>query len=235
MKAVLLAAGKGRRLKGITKGIPKPMLKVMNKPILQHNIEWLRSYGIRDIYINLHHLPEVITGYFKDGSEYGIRITYSYEKNLLGTAGAVKKISETYWENDNAPFLVIYGDNLLNFNLKQISRFHKISKGTATIALYQKGNVSQSGIVQVDKNGRVIKFIEKPRPEEMVSDLVNTGIYILERDILKYIPDNEFFDFGNDLFPIALENGEKIFGILVKGKLIAVDTPELLNMCQSVN
>jgi mannose-1-phosphate guanylyltransferase/phosphomannomutase len=87
----------------------------------------------------------------------------------------------------------------------------------------------------VDKNGRVIKFIEKPRPEEMVSDLVNTGIYILERDILKYIPDNEFFDFGNDLFPIALENGEKIFGILVKGKLIAVDTPELLNMCQSVN
>lgn len=235
MKAVLLAAGKGRRLKGITKTIPKPMLKVRNKPILQHNIEWLRSYGIRDVYINLHHLPEVIMEYFKDGSQHGIRITYSYEKILLGTAGAVKKISETYWKRGKSPFLVIYGDNLLNFDLKKIIRFHRIKRGKATIALYQKGNVSQSGIVQLDKNGRVMKFIEKPQPEEAVSDLVNTGIYVLERDILKYIPDNEVFDFGNDLFPIALENGEKIFGILVRGKLIAVDTPELLNICQSVN
>ena len=142
MRAIVLAAGKGERLKEVTSTIPKPMIKIMDKPILEHNINWLNRYGIKNIYINLHHLPNVIKDYFKDGKRWGVRITYSYEPELLGTAGAVRKIAEEYWQlrTDNYyssvaredlrdskkqktknTFVVVYGDNLFKYNLPQLS------------------------------------------------------------------------------------------------------------------
>lgn len=234
MKAVLLAAGKGERLKDVTKSIPKPMLKVKGKPILEHNIEWLKSYGVTDIYVNLHHLSDAIAGYFGNGERFGVSIKYSFEPELLGTAGAVRKISDDNWRVNTEkggfePLFIIYGDNLMAYDLNDIMDFHKRKGGIATIAVYEKEDVSQSGIVLLDENGQIVRFIEKPRPEEIVSHLVNTGIYVLEADALNYIPADRNSDFGKEIFPSMLKNGEKIFAIEVEGNLVAVDTPELLN------
>ena len=248
MKAIILAEGKGKSLGELTRSIPKPMLKIGSKPILEHNIEWLRDYGIRDIYINLHHLPDLIRGYFKGGGKWAVNIQYSYESKLLGTAGAVRKIVEDYWikgpwdENkynpSNAihnPFLVVYGDNLFEYDLKEIMNFHERKKGMATVAVYEKDNVNQSGIVLLNDKNRIMKFIEKPRPDEVVSRLVNTGLYILESGVLEYISSNEVLDFGNDVFPQMIQNDENIFGVILKGSLTAIDTPFLYKQTKADN
>jgi len=237
VKAILLAAGKGERLRSILKTIPKPMVKVYGKPILEHNIEWLKSYGITDLYINLHFLPEKIRDYFNNGRKWGVKIDYSYEPELLGTAGAVKKIARELWgwgsknfSSDMGTFLVVYGDNLLKYNLKEIIDFHFQKKGIATIVLYEKDDVSQSGIAVLSDKGRIIKFIEKPKPEESISNLVNTGIYVLNSEILSYIPDEGFTDFGNDIFPAIIKGRGDLYGFISKGSLIAIDTPELYKL-----
>lgn len=237
MKAILLAAGKGERLRSILKTIPKPMVKVYGKPILEHNIEWLKSYGITDLYINLHFLPEKIRNYFNNGRKWGVKINYSYEPELLGTAGAVKKIARELWgwesknfSSDMGTFLVVYGDNLLKYNLKEIIDFHFQKKGIATIVLYEKDDVSQSGIAVLSDKGRIIKFIEKPKAEDAISNLVNTGIYVLNSEILSYIPDEGFTDFGNDIFPAIIKGRGDLYGFISKGSLIAIDTPELYKL-----
>ncbi len=240
MKTIILAAGKGERLGELTRSIPKPMLKIGSKPILEHNIEWLRNYGICDIYINLHHLPDSIRNYFENGKEWDVNIKYSYEPKLLGTAGAVRKIAEDFWIKGSGgkdkyksyldlhnPFLVIYGDNLFEYDLKEIINFHERKKAIATIAVYEKDNVDQSGIVLLNDKNRIMKFIEKPRPDEVVSHLVNTGLYILEPEVLEYISPNKVLDFGKNVFPQMIQNDESIFGVILKGGLTAIDTPFL--------
>ena len=230
MKAIVLAAGKGERLKGLVDTIPKPMVEVKGKSVLQHNIEWLRIFGITDIYINLHHLPDIIRDYFGSGEHFGVRLTYSYEKQLLGTAGAVRKIAHEYWGGElSTTFIVVYGDNLLSdFNLSDLVAFHEAKQGLATICLYPKPEqVWKSGVVLLDGQGRVLKFVEKPYPGQIQSDLANTGLYILEPAILKYIPTNCISDFGKDIFPAAIDAGESLFGLVVNADLIAIDTPEL--------
>jgi len=240
MKAIILAAGKGKRLGKLTRSIPKPMLKIRGKPILEHNIEWLRDFGIRDIYINLHHLPNVIKSYFKDGKKWDINIAYSYEQKLLGTAGGVKKIIEDLWiegkwkeKNFNSyevlydPFLVVYGDNLFEYDLRKIIDFYERKNGVATIALCKKEKVDQSGIALLDDDDRIIKFIEKPKPNEFISHFVNTGLYVLKQSVLNYIPSKKSIDFGKDVFPQMIEKRENIFGIVLKSSIIAIDTPFL--------
>ena len=240
MKAIILAAGKGKRLGKLTRSIPKPMIKIGKKPILEHNIEWLSGYGIKDIYINLHHLPNVIRSYFKDGRKWDVSIKYSYEPKLLGSAGAVRKIAKDYWIQESVdkdkynpysglhnPFLVVYGDNLFEYDLKKIINFHERKKGIAAIALNEKDNVDQSGIALLDDEDKIIKFIEKPKPDEVVSNLVNTGLYILGPEVLDYIPSNKSIDFGKDVFPEMIKKNEKIFGLILKGNLRAIDTPLL--------
>jgi mannose-1-phosphate guanylyltransferase len=230
MKAVVLAAGKGQRLKGILDNIPKPMAQIAGKPILQHNIEWLKNSGVTDIYVNLHHLPEVVTCHFGDGAGFGVRITYSREEILLGTAGAVKKIAREYWKQKNSePFLVVYGDNLLSeFDLARIIRFHGEKRGIGTVCLYHKPEeVSKSGVALLDNTGRIISFIEKPDPSQVASDLVNTGIYVLEPEILKYIPQDGCCDFGRDVFSKVLDASESLYGLALDANLIAIDTPQL--------
>lgn len=248
MKAIILAAGKGKRLGTLTRSIPKPMLKIAKKPILEHNIEWLRDCGIRDIYINLHYLHDVIRSYFKSGKKWDINIKYSYESKLLGTAGAVRKIIEDHWikgswdrnkynsyHDVHDPFLVVYGDNLFKYDLKEIINFHERKRGVATIAVYEKDNVNQSGIVLLNDENRIIKFIEKPKPDEIVSHLVNTGLYILELEVLDYIPSSKMIDFGKDVFPDMVKKNESIFGVIFKGNLIAADTPSLYKQITNDN
>lgn len=229
MKTVVLAAGKGERIRGLINGVPKPMVEVNGKPILQQNIEWLARSGATDLYINLHHLPDVITNHFGDGRDWGVRITYSYEETLLGTAGAVRKIATDYWSpDDRSSFVVVYGDNLLSaFDLKGIVEFHEVRRGIGTICLHHREDVSHSGVAVLDEDARIVRFIEKPRPGEVAGHWVNAGLYVLEPCSLRYLPEGPS-DFGRDIFRAMLKVGERLYGRTMNATLVAVDTPEML-------
>ncbi len=224
MKAVVLSAGKGVRLRALTEALPKPMLPVHGKPVLEHHIELLRLHGIREVCINLHHRAEAIRGYFQDGKKWGVQIHYAFEPELLGTAGAVKNF-ETVLGKDR--FLVIYGDNFTNYNLSQIVDFHLRKEGLAAIAVFEKEDVSSSGVVWLDSDGKVIKFVEKPKDPHPGSKLVNAGIYVFEPEIFGHIPSGKFSDFGSEVFPSLLAKGKSLYAIVMKGTLEAIDTPEL--------
>lgn len=229
MKAVVLAAGKGSRLGGVTASVPKPMLPVRGRPVLEHNIRWLAEWGVRDLYLNLHHLPDVIENHFGDGERFGVRIRYSRETELLGTAGAVGRIADTWWQaGDAEPFLVVYGDNLLTYDLGAVRRFFTERPGAAgVIVVYPKEDVSLSGIVVTGADDRIQRFIEKPAPAERISHLVNTGLYLLSADTLAYIPRDRPQDYGHDIFPRMVADGAPLYACQCPGTLTAIDTPEL--------
>jgi NDP-sugar pyrophosphorylase family protein len=199
------------------------MLEIAGKPILQHNIELCRKHGITDLFINTSHLARRIRDFLGDGAKFGVSVQYSYEPELLGTAGALNNFRE---ELQKAPFFVIYADNYSDFNLTEILRFHEKKLGIATIALYAKEDVSMSGIAVLDRDQRVIRFIEKPNTHEQESNFVNAGIYVLSPRVFSYIPAG-FSDFGRDVFPTLLSNGEEVFGIVMQGRFLAADTEDL--------
>lgn len=230
MKAMILAAGKGTRLRPLTEQLPKCMVRVQGKPILDHTIEWLKKYKVRDLIINLHHFPRVISDYFGDGKERGVRITYSFEPEVLGTAGAVRKVRECFED----AFFLWYGDNLSTCDLRQLYRFHRAKGGIATVALFRREDVSQSGIAELNAGKRVTRFLEKPRPHESFSRLVNAGIMVLEPRIFEFIPESGRPDFGHDVFPALLASGEAIFGYEMLGGegLWWIDTPDDLRRVQ---
>jgi NDP-sugar pyrophosphorylase family protein len=202
------------------------MLEIAGKPILQHNIELCRKHGITDLFINTSHLAGRIRDFLGDGAKFGVSVRYSYEPELLGTAGALNNFRE---ELRAAPFFVIYADNFSDFNLTEILRFHEKKLGIATIALSTKEDVSMSGIAVLDRDQRVIRFIEKPNTHEQESNFVNAGIYVLSPRVFSHIPSG-FSDFGRDVFPALLSNGEEVFGIVMEGRLLAADTEDLYKM-----
>lgn len=217
MKAIILAAGLGTRLIPLTKDVPKPLLPLNGKPLIQHNIEWLRSNGIKEIAINLHHLPEKIKTFLGDGSKFGVRITYSYEKNIMGTAGGVKKL-ENFAKN--SPFMVYYGDNITNLNIKKLVNFHKSKGGMATICLHpiKEKELKDSSIVELGKDNRILSFAEKPNEKTIKkisgkkNNYSNAGIYLLEPEIFDFIEKNKFTDFAKDIFPMLIKKGKMIYG-----------------------
>ena len=207
MKAFVLAAGVGTRLRPLTSDIPKPMVPILGKPALYHTFCNLKKYGFNDICVNLYHRPEAVTEYFKN-KDPGVKLNYSLEKKLLGTAGAVKN-NESFF---NETFVVMSGDGLTDINLKKALLFHKKKKALATIVLKRIQARLEYGVTITDKCGRVKSFIEKPCWGDIFTNTVNTGIYILEPEIFKYIPKNKFFDFGHDLFPALLKKSLNIYG-----------------------
>ncbi len=207
-KAMLLAAGKGTRLRPLTETVSKCMVMIAGKPILEHNVERLKSYGVREVVINLHYQPDSITAHFGDGSRLGVHITYSFEPELLGTAGAVRKVAAMF----DAPFFVWYGDNLSDCRLDRLWHLHAARGGVATIALHHRDDPTQSGIVGLDTDDRILRFLEKPRAEQVFSHWVSAGILVLEPQALDAIAANESVDFGRDVFPKLLEQGEALFG-----------------------
>jgi len=214
LKALVLAAGEGTRLRPLTLNLPKAMVPVDGQPLLAHTMAWLARHGIRDVAINLHHCPEVITDFFGDGSASGMRITYSYEDRLLGTAGAARRLAGFLRDG---PFLVVYGDVLTDLNLAALLDFHRertvIEPGAAaTLALYQVPNPTEVGLVGLDGNGRITRFQEKPRPEEVFTDLANAGVLVAEPAMLDQIPDGRFSDFGLDVLPKLLAAGVPLYG-----------------------
>jgi NDP-sugar pyrophosphorylase family protein len=230
MKAMLLAAGEGRRLRPLTNTVPKCMVEVEGKPILERNIEWLCQHGVKELVINLHHLPHIIQNYFGAGSRWGVQITYSLEKEILGTAGGVRNVA---WFFDG-PFIVWYADNLSTCNLECLSQFHRSKGGLATITLHSREAVTQSGIVGLDENDRILRFLEKPRPDQVFSHWVNAGILLLEPQFLNYIPADGAPDFSRDVFPALLAAGQPLYGYRMTGeeRLWWIDTAEDLQRTQ---
>ena len=224
MKAIILAAGKGKRLGEFTRTIPKPMIKINGRPILEHNILICKRAGIKDIFINLHYLPQKIKDYFDDGSRFGVNIHYHYEPEILGTVGAILSFKDKL--NDD-PFFVIYGDNYTEINLATFWHFHFQALSEFTIALYWRKDISQCGVVELAKDGRILRFVEKPQTGTIDSNWVNAGIYLIEPIILNEIKIGDY-DFGHDLIPFLIARGFNVCGYKMKNKVIAVDTPKLL-------
>jgi mannose-1-phosphate guanylyltransferase/phosphomannomutase len=212
MKAFVMAAGAGTRLRPLTYAIPKPMVPVVNKPVLEHTLENLKRHGIYQVAMNLHHYPQIIRDYFGNGDLLGMRILYSYEKELMGTAGGVKKMEKFF----DSTFVIMSGDGLTDIDLTKAIRYHKKKKALATMVLKPIDVKFEYGVTLTDKNGKIKKFIEKPKWSDVFANTVNTGIYIFEPEVFKYIPANTFYDFGLQFWPDLLKQKKAIFGYLMQ-------------------
>jgi len=208
-----MAGGKGTRLRPLTCHVPKPMVPLLNRPCMEYNIELLKRYGITDIAVTVQYLPEVIRNYFGDGAEFGVKLRYFEETEPLGTAGSVKNAEDFLDE----PFIVISGDALTDFDLQKAIAFHRRKRSIATIVLTRVPSPLEFGVVMTEDDGRIVRFLEKPSWSEVFSDTVNTGIYILEPQLLQDIARGTVFDFSNDLFPMLLRRGAPLFGYVAEG------------------
>lgn len=222
MKAMILCAGKGTRLRPLTYATSKPMIPLVDKPVMQHIIEHLKVHGVDELAVNLSYMPDKIHDYFRDGSAFGVNMFYSYEGNFkegifegtaIGSAGGLKKIQdETGFFDDT--FVVLCGDAAVNLDLTALVKQHKERGALASIVLKEvdKSDVSKYGVVALTPEGRITKFQEKPEPEDAVSTTANTGIYIFEPEVLNHVPSSVEFDLGGDLFPILAEKGVEFYG-----------------------
>ena len=214
MRAVLMAGGSGTRLRPLTCDLPKPMVPILNRPIAEHIINLLKRHDITQIIATLHYLPDVMKDYFQDGSEFGVSIEYVVEEDQpLGTAGCVKNIAE--WLDET--FLVISGDSITDLDIGAAIAFHREKQAKATLILARVPNPMEFGVVITDTDARISHFLEKPSTGEIFSDTVNTGIYILEPEVLEYLPCSEEADFSKDLFPLLLREDEPMYGYIAEG------------------
>lgn len=213
MKGVIMAGGSGSRLRPLTCDRPKPMTPLLNKPVMEYAIELLKTHGITDIAVTLQYLPEHIKDYFGNGNQWGVNLHYFIEEVPLGTAGSVKNAEEFLDE----PFIVVSGDALTDFNLSEAVDFHAAVGSLATLVLTTVESPLEYGVVVTHKDGRIRRFLEKPGWGEVFSDQVNTGIYILEPEVLEEIPPCSMYDFSKNLFPKILEQEKPMFGYVAEG------------------
>ncbi len=212
MKAIIMAGGEGTRLRPLTCGIPKPMVPIANKPVMEHIINHVRSYGIKDIGVTMAYLPSVITDYFGDGSEWDINLSYFIEESPLGTGGSVKNAEEFLDDT----FIIISGDALTNIDIKKAIDFHKSKGSKATLVLRKEAVPLEYGVVITDDAGKIVRFMEKPSWGEVFSDTINTGIYVLEPEVLSYYKKGDNFDFSKDLFPKLLNDKIPMYGYVAE-------------------
>jgi len=213
MKAVVMAGGEGSRLRPLTIGRPKPMVPVVSKPVMAHILDLLKRHGITEVVVTLHFMPEVIQTYFGDGQSLGMKLHYAIEETPLGTAGSVKNAQEYLDE----PFLIISGDAVTDINLQQIIALHQEKEADATLILYRVPNPLEYGVIITDPDGRITQFLEKPSWGEVISDTVNTGIYIIDPSVLDLIEEGVPTDWSKDVFPQLLESGRPLYGFVVDG------------------
>ena len=212
MKAIIMAGGEGSRLRPLTATIPKPLVPVMDKPVMEHIINLLKVHGFYHIGATLQYLPHKIQDYFEHGENHDVRISYFTENTPLGTAGSVKNAESML----DGTFLVISGDALTDIDLTALIAAHREKNAAVTIALKKVAVPLDYGVVITDKNGRIKKFLEKPSWSQVFSNLANTGIYVIERELLSKIPPATFFDFSKDLFPLLLKQDIPIYGWLTE-------------------
>jgi len=228
MKALIMAGGEGTRLRPLTCTVPKPMVPVVNKPMMEHIVDLLKKHGFRDIAATLWYLPEMIQEYFGDGSTHQVSMHYFVETKPLGTAGSVKNASSFL----DQPFIVVSGDCLTDIDLSAAAAFHRQKGALATLVLTRVANPLQYGVVITNEEGRITQFLEKPSWSEVFSDTVNTGIYILEPEALAAIPDGEQFDFSRDLFPKLLAQKAPLYGYIADGYWSDVGNLEVYRQAQ---
>jgi mannose-1-phosphate guanylyltransferase len=223
MKAMILAAGKGTRVRPITHTTPKPMIPILQKPVMEFLLELLKEHGFDEIMVNVSHLAEEIENYFRDGQRFGVEIAYSFEGRIedgeligeaLGSAGGLKRIQDFQPFFDDT-FVVLCGDALIDLDLTEAVRRHKQKGAMASLIARRvpREEVSSYGVVVTDADGRVLSFQEKPAVEDAASDMINTGIYIFEPEVLNFIPSGEPFDIGADLFPRLVEAGAPFYAL----------------------
>jgi len=212
MKAVIMAGGEGTRLRPLTCKLPKPMVPVLNKPVMEYSIELLKQHNVKDIAVTLMFMPQCIINYFGDGKERGVNLSYFTENEPLGTAGSVKNAQEFLDET----FVIISGDALTDIDLTSALEFHKSHKSLVTLVLRKEEKPLEYGVVHIDKQGKINRFVEKPPWEKVTADTVNTGIYIIEPEILNKIPHGTNFDFGKQLFPQLLAEEVPMFGYVTE-------------------
>ncbi len=208
MKAVVMAGGEGSRLRPLTIRRPKPMVPIAGKPVMEHILNLLKRHGITEVIVTVQYLASNIEDYFGNGSQLGMRITYSREDVPLGTAGSVKNAEEHLTE----PFLVISGDALTDYNLTDLVKYHQEKKSLATLLLAHVYNPLEYGVIITNEDGHITQFLEKPSWGEVFSDTINTGIYVLDPKIFSYFEKNKSFDFSQELFPLMLRQGDPIYG-----------------------
>ncbi|MEX1317384.1 MAG: NDP-sugar synthase [Synechococcaceae cyanobacterium] len=223
MKAMILAAGKGTRVRPITHTIPKPMIPILQKPVMEFLLELLREHGFTEVMVNVSHLAEEIENYFRDGQRFGVEIAYSFEGRIedgeligeaLGSAGGLKKIQNFQRFFDDT-FVVLCGDALIDLDLTEAVRRHREKGAMASLITKRvpRDQVSSYGVVVTDDNGQVRSFQEKPPVAEAASDMINTGIYIFEPEVLDFIPSGVPFDIGSDLFPLLVDSGAPFYAL----------------------
>jgi len=224
MKAVILAGGKGTRMGDMSRLIPKPMVEILGKPLLQYQVELLQRYGFNDIIIITGHLSHIIEDYFGNGDRLGVNIRYYVETTPLGTTGGIKEM-ESYLQDD---FLVLYGDVLVDMDLNRLMEYHKERNGIATLVLHPNDHPMDSDLVELDPTKKVVAFHSKPHdPSRYYHNLVNAALFAMSPEILSYIPKSEKADFGKDIFPKLIQH-EHVFGYPTSEYLKDVGTPERL-------
>jgi len=214
MKAMILAAGVGSRLDPLTRNTPKPMVPIVNRPVIEHIIDQLKHHKFEDIMINLHYLGDVIEEHLGNGEKFGVKIQYSREDALWGDAGSVKRCESFFTDNSGSPFLVVGGDDISDNDFSKIVKTHLEKKALVTIGLSLVDDPSEYGIVLMNERGRITRFLEKPKGEVIFSNTANTGVYVFDQSIFDYIPKGTFYGFGHNLFPRLLEQKKPLFGHL---------------------
>ena len=222
MKVVILVGGEGTRLRPLTFNTVKAMVPVLNRPFMEHMIRYLSSHGVDDIILALCYLPEPIERHLGDGSRFGVRLTYVIEESPLGTAGAVKNAESCL----DSVFLVFNGDIFTDIDLRAMLSFHRQREAKVTIALTPVEDPTAYGLIETEVDGRVKRFLEKPSWDEVTTNLINAGIYILDREVLQDVPPNTHFMFEHHLFPGLLAKGVSVYGYFTDAYWIDIGTPE---------
>ncbi len=208
---MILAAGEGTRLRPLTLTVPKALLPVAGVPLIERTLLWLESHNIGEVAINLYHLGEQIEDSLGDGAHFGVKIAYSHEASLLGTAGGVKRMAHFF----DSTFVVVYGDVATDFDLSAMTSFHQQKKAIATLAILQVSNPWEVGVVEITEAGRLLSFVEKPARGSEAGNLGSGGVYVLEKEVLDYIPSEGFCDFARDVFPRIINLGLPAYGYLL--------------------
>jgi NDP-sugar pyrophosphorylase family protein len=232
MRAMILAAGFGTRLKPLTLSLPKPMFPVLNRPLLEHTLNLLKSQGIQDIIVNVHHLPEKIIEHFGNGSDFGVRLQFSREEEILGTAGGIKK-AQAFLEEET--FLVINSDVLADIDLKKVLDFHKEKKSCLTLVVRKDSHPEKYKPIELADDGRITRFVDASikNPPATTQRVMFTGIQIMEPEIFSRIPPGKFFGTAEDVFPKMIEKGLPVYGTLHEKYWIDMGTRETYIQAQA--
>jgi mannose-1-phosphate guanylyltransferase/phosphomannomutase len=230
VKAVVMAGGEGTRLRPMTSSMPKPLLPVVNRPIMEHVLRLLRRHGLTDVVVTVQFLASLVRNYFGDGEELGMSISYATEEDPLGTAGSVKNAEDALRDET---FLVISGDALTDIDLTSLVAFHRERGALVTVCLTRVPDPLEFGITILDDDGRVQRFLEKPTWGQVFSDTVNTGIYVMEPEVFDYVKPGENVDWSEDVFPRLLEEGRAVYGYVAEGYWEDVGTLESYHKAQA--